>query len=202
MSVELSRAALAFARFGLGPRPGDLSRNEDGLELLRHELKAGTVATPVGPDLITTPAILSLVQAEFQARRLARAAKPDGAVNAAGKPEEMGSPIVGNAPSSSCARPRGSILPLGCRKRLRQHVRSPSVSTEQRSPRVSPSRARCRSASSSGWCGSGPTTSRSRRQRGRGCGPRQVPSSAKRSGLTCSDASVTCCSRPNFTRPC
>lgn len=100
MSVELGRAALAFARFGLGPRPGDLSQSGDGLELLRHELKAGTVATPVGSDLITTPAILSLVQAEFQARRLARAAKPDGAVIAAGKPEETGSPMVGNAPSS------------------------------------------------------------------------------------------------------
>ena len=162
MSIELGRAALAFARFGLGPRPGDLSGSGDGVELLRHELKAGTVATPVGPDLLATPVILSLVQAEFQARRLARAIKPEEPMSTPGKPEAMGSPRVSNSPSPP-RLPARADAPTGRPKRPRQHVRSRSVFTEQRSLRVSSSRARCPLASSSGWCGSGPTTSQSRR---------------------------------------
>lgn len=86
MAVDPRRTALALARFGLGARPGDLARGEPVEELLRREVLASAVPLPSGPDLASTPTLLSALRAEEQARRLARESS-DAAMMPAGPPQ-------------------------------------------------------------------------------------------------------------------
>ncbi|AWN45177.1 hypothetical protein DK419_01570 [Methylobacterium terrae] len=80
MAVDPRRTALALGRFGLGARPGDLARGEPVEDILRREVLAGTVPLPSGPDLAATPTLLSALQAEEQARKLAREGASDAPI--------------------------------------------------------------------------------------------------------------------------
>ncbi|WP_053080183.1 hypothetical protein [Methylobacterium variabile] len=62
MAVDPRRLALAYGRFGLGARPGDLARGEAAEDTLRREVLSGTVPMPSGPDLAATR-VLDLYEA-------------------------------------------------------------------------------------------------------------------------------------------
>lgn len=67
--------ALGLARFGLGPRPGDLAGARDVRDALLGDLSAG-VAVPAGPELADGPALMDGYRGEVEAIRRARAAPP------------------------------------------------------------------------------------------------------------------------------
>jgi len=61
MAIPDARALVAFNRFGLGPRPGDLAKMDDPREAILAELSAPRVAAIDDPALLRTPVALQAV---------------------------------------------------------------------------------------------------------------------------------------------
>ena len=77
MGIVPKPCALAFSRFGLGARPGDLAKiGADARDFFASEVRQRAVAQPAGRDLVGTPAALALLREESQRIGAARASRP------------------------------------------------------------------------------------------------------------------------------
>jgi uncharacterized protein (DUF1800 family) len=72
MSTDAQRAVVAFARFGYGPRPGDLAKTKDPRAILIAELESPDGAVIIDDSLPRTPIALQTVFADQERKRLER----------------------------------------------------------------------------------------------------------------------------------
>jgi len=85
MSVDPSWI-VAFKRFGLGPRPGDVERAGDPREALLAEIASPEALKLDGSDLLSTTAILQAVYADEEVKRMQRQRLAEAAKVAMGMP--------------------------------------------------------------------------------------------------------------------
>jgi uncharacterized protein (DUF1800 family) len=72
MSADDPRALTAFNRFGLGPRPGDLTKAGDPRAALHAELETFDGASTTDPSLLRTPEALQAVYEDQERKKLER----------------------------------------------------------------------------------------------------------------------------------
>lgn len=102
-------AAIAFARFGLGPRPGDLDRlGPDLRDALLAEIKAGPVHLD-GPDLLETPA--ALLQLHDENERIKREREMQAATFTEVKPAAGEALPPAPVPPGMAALPGAAVAP-------------------------------------------------------------------------------------------
>ena len=186
-----AEAVLALHRFGMGPRPGSIAAIEaDPRGALIAELDR-----PATANRGRQPAFECQGLSRGDRRQCEAASQGDRRQERTGRetPADGGSVRDdGRRRARARARwrrrwpPRPSPIRAG-----RSISKRRGFASRPRSPP--------RSASPSGWSGSGPTISASRPTRSRAC---PAPTSARPSALTCSAASPTCCWPPRAIRRC
>ena len=181
-------AALALSRFGLGARDGSLAAiGSDPRGALRQEVTGRALAMPAGPELKSSPELMVDLFAFLKERKLERERKNEKATpqDAAGRPMSRRQMMTGGqntaavSPGAAAMANRPQLVFLAeVEARFNGTMREPAIGFPERLAHVL-----------------GQPLRRLGRQGPGGARHSPAPSSARRSGRTCSAASRTCCWR-------
>jgi uncharacterized protein (DUF1800 family) len=109
MAIPDPRALVAFNRFGLGPRPGDLAATTDAREAILAELNAPRSALIDDPALQRTPLALQAVYEDQERKKLEREQSAQEHFAQLGMPAPDVAALIAPAPAASAMTPDAAM---------------------------------------------------------------------------------------------